>query len=224
MERLEDYIAFDLEFNQHEGQTHLIQVSAVRFRDGQEIDDYDSYVHTSVPLKSFINGLTGITAETLKDAPPVEEVIKEFQEFVGSLPMIGYNAVKSDLPILVEHGLDYSQQYKVDLYDEAFERRSSDLHGIANLKLQTVASFLGFQGQSHNSLEDARMTARVYESFLESDQARELLGTESSLSNNPFGGLDFFEEAYLSTCPYQFAKVSLDNLENVLNYLKAELD
>lgn len=30
MERLEDYIAFDLEFNQHEGQTHLIQVSAVR--------------------------------------------------------------------------------------------------------------------------------------------------------------------------------------------------
>ena len=28
MERLEDYIAFDLEFNQHEGQTHLIQVSA----------------------------------------------------------------------------------------------------------------------------------------------------------------------------------------------------
>ena len=78
----------------------------------------------------------------------------------------------------------------MDLYDEAFERRSSDLHGIANLKLQTVASFLGFQGQSHNSLEDARMTARVYESFLESDQARELLGAESSLSNNPFGGLD----------------------------------
>ena len=34
----------------------------------REIDAYDSYVHTSVPLKSFINGLTGITAETLKDA------------------------------------------------------------------------------------------------------------------------------------------------------------
>ena len=37
-------------------------------------------------------------------------------------------------------------------------------------------------------------------------------------------GLDFFEEAYLDVCPYQFAKVSLENLENVLNYLKAELD
>jgi len=37
-------------------------------------------------------------------------------------------------------------------------------------------------------------------------------------------GLDFFEEAYLGTCPYQFAKVSLDNMEKVLNYLKAELE
>ena len=190
MEKLRDYIAFDLEFNQHEGVTHLIQVSAVRFQDGQEIGDFDSYVHTSVPLKSFINGLTGITAETLKDAPKVEQVLKYFQGFVGNLPIVGYNASKSDLPILLEHGLDYRDQYKVDLYDEAFERRSSDLHGIANLKLQTVANFLGFKGQSHNSLEDARMTARVYEAFLESDEGKLLLEEQSNLSMNPFGGLD----------------------------------
>ena len=190
MEKLRDYIAFDLEFNQHEGVTHLIQVSAVRFQDGQEIGDFDSYVHTSVPLKSFINGLTGITAETLKDAPKVEQVLKYFQGFVGNLPIVGYNAAKSDLPILMEHGLDYHDQYKVDLYDEAFERRSSDLHGIANLKLQTVANFLGFKGQSHNSLEDARMTARVYEAFLESDEGKLLLEEQSNLSMNPFGGLD----------------------------------
>ena len=190
MEKLRDYIAFDLEFNQHEGVTHLIQVSAVRFQDGQEIGAFDSYVHTSVPLKSFINGLTGITAETLKDAPKVEQVLQDFQAFVGNLPIVGYNAAKSDLPILLEHGLDYRDQYKVDLYDEAFERRSSDLHGIANLKLQTVANFLGFKGQSHNSLEDARMTARVYESFLESDEGKLLLEEQSNLSMNPFGGLD----------------------------------
>ena len=190
MEKLRDYIAFDLEFNQHEGVTHLIQVSAVRFQDGQEIGAFDSYVHTSVPLKSFINGLTGITAETLKDAPKVEKVLKDFQAFVGNFPIVGYNAAKSDLPILLEHGIDYRDQYKVDLYDEAFERRSSDLHGIANLKLQTVANFLGFKGQSHNSLEDARMTAHVYEAFLESDEGKLLLEEQSNLSMNPFGGLD----------------------------------
>ena len=190
MEKLRDYISFDLEFNEHQDKTHLIQVSAVRFKDGEEVGAFDSYVHTDVPLKSFINGLTGITSETLKDAPKVEDVLKNFQAFIGQLPIVGYNAAKSDLPILLEHGLDYSSQYQVDLYDEAFKRRSSDLHGIANLKLQTVASFLGFKGQSHNSLEDARMTARVYEAFLDSDESKILLNVKSSLNSNPFGGLD----------------------------------
>ena len=190
METVRDYISFDLEFNKHQDQTHLIQVSAVHFKDGEEVGAFDSYVYTDVPLKSFINGLTGITSETLKDAPKVDEVLQKFQDFVCDLPLIGYNAEKSDLPILLEHGFDYSHQYLVDVYNEALERRSSDLHGIANLKLQTVASFLGFKGQSHNSLEDARMTARVYEAFLESDESRLLLNSQSSLNSNPFGGLD----------------------------------
>ena len=190
METVRDYISFDLEFNKHQDKTHLIQVSAVHFKDGEEVGAFDSYVYTDVPLKSFINGLTGITSETLKDAPKVEEVLQKFQDFVGALPLVGYNAAKSDLPILLEYGLDYRDQYKVDLYDESFERRSSDLHGITNLKLQTVASFLGFKGKSHNSLEDARMTARVYEAFLESDESRLLLNTQSNLNSNPFGGLD----------------------------------
>ena len=190
METVRDYISFDLEFNKHQDKTHLIQVSAVHFKNGEELGAFDFYVYTDVPLKSFINGLTGITSETLKDAPKVEEVLQKFQDFVGALPLVGYNAAKSDLPILLEYGLDYRDQYKVDLYDEAFERRSSDLHGITNLKLQTVASFLGFKGKSHNSLEDARMTARVYEAFLESDESRLLLNTQSNLNSNPFGGLD----------------------------------
>lgn len=190
METVRDYISFDLEFNKHQEKTHLIQVSAVHFKDGEEVGAFDSYVYTDVPLKSFINGLTGITSETLKDSPKVEEVLQKFQEFIGNLPLVGYNAAKSDLPIFQEYGLDYREQYLVDLYNEALERRSSDLHGIANLKLQTVASFLGFKGQSHNSLEDARMTAQVYEAFLESDESRLLLNSQSSLNSNPFGALD----------------------------------
>ena len=190
METLREYISFDLEFNKHQDKTQLIQVSAVHFKEGEEVGAFDSYVYTDVPLKSFINGLTGITSETLKGAPKVEEVLQKFQDFVGNLPLIGYNAAKSDLPILLEHGVDYSHQYQVDVYNEALERRSSDLHGIANLKLQTVANFLGFKGQSHNSLEDARMTARVYEAFLESDESRLLLNSQTSLNSNPFGALD----------------------------------
>ncbi len=37
---------WDLEFNQFGWKYHIIQVSAVRFADGQEVAHYDSYAHT----------------------------------------------------------------------------------------------------------------------------------------------------------------------------------
>ncbi len=49
---------------------------------------------------------------------------------------------------------------------EAFERRPSGLHGIKS-QLHTVAEFWGWE--NHDSLEDAYMTALVYEQFLEFD-------------------------------------------------------
>ncbi|VTS44661.1 exonuclease [Streptococcus porcinus] len=190
MEKLTHYIAFDLEFNTVKDVSHLIQLSAVKMANHEEIDSFDSFVYTDVPLQSFINGLTGITADKIAKAPKINQVLEEFQVFVGDCALIGYNSQKSDLPILADNGLDLSGHYKVDLYDEAFERRSSDLNGITNLKLTTVASFLGIKGKGHNSLEDARMTARVYEAFLELDDNKNYLNQqEEVISNNPFAGL-----------------------------------
>ncbi|MGT2888048.1 3'-5' exonuclease [Streptococcus didelphis] len=195
MEKLETYIAFDLEFNTVNELSHLIQLSAVKYRGDQEIDSFDTYVYTDVPLQSFINGLTGITADKIAQAPKVDSVIASFKDFVGDLPLIGYNAYKSDLPILAENGLDLNEQYKVDLYDQAYERRSTDLNGIRNLKLTTVAEFLNITGKGHNSLEDARMTARVYHYFLECDENKSLLSNQENLEvTNPFAALgNFFD-------------------------------
>lgn len=190
MENLKTYVAFDLEFNTVDEVSHIIQLSAVKFIDHTEAETFDTYVFTEVPLQSFINGLTGITAEKIASAPKIETVISKFTSFVGELPLVGYNAGKSDLPLLAENGLDLTERYRVDLYDEAFERRSTDLNGIINLKLTSVAEFLGIKGRGHNSLEDARMTALVYEKFLELDDNKSYLNQqEESHGNNPFAAL-----------------------------------
>lgn len=197
MKNLVNYVAFDLEFNTVANQSHILQVSAVKFENNQEVDTFDSYVYSSVPIQSFINGLTGITAEKIETAPPLNEVLDKFEHFIENFDLIGYNALKSDLPLLSENGLDLTSRYALDLYDEAFKRRSTDLNGIANLKLQSVANFLKITGKGHNSLEDARMTALVYEAFLENDRNRELLLQQKEAVNNPFGNLnlsDFLTE------------------------------
>ncbi|MFR4697636.1 MAG: 3'-5' exonuclease [Streptococcus salivarius] len=189
MENLETYIAFDLEFNTVDGVSHIIQVSAVKMDQHKEVGQFDSFVYSDVPLQSFINGLTGITADKIAKAPMLEYVLTDFKSFVGDTPLIGYNALKSDLPILAENGLDLEEQYALDVFDEAFDRRASDLNGIVNLKLTSVADFFGIKGHGHNSLEDARMTAQIYEKFLELDENAKLLEQQEEVSNNPFAAL-----------------------------------
>lgn len=189
MENLETYIAFDLEFNTVDGVSHIIQVSAVKMDQHKEVRQFDSFVYSDVPLQSFINGLTGITADKIAKAPMLESVLTDFKSFVGDTPLIGYNALKSDLPILSENGLDLEEQYALDVFDEAFDRRATDLNGIVNLKLTSVADFFGIKGHGHNSLEDARMTAQIYEKFLELDENAKLLEQQEEVSNNPFAAL-----------------------------------
>ena len=190
MENLQEYIAFDLEFNTVDDISHIIQVSAVKFSNHEEVDSFDTYVYTAVPLQSFINGLTGITADKIEKAPKIETVMADFKTFVGDTPLIGYNAIKSDLPLLLENGLALEDQYALDVFDEAFERRSTDLNGIANLKLTSVADLLGIKGNGQNSLEDARMTAFVYEKFLEFDENKSYLTQqEEVVTDNPFAAL-----------------------------------
>ena len=164
MEKLSEYISFDLEFNTVAEISHIIQVSAVKFRDGVEVDNFDTYVYTDVPLQSFINGLTGITSEKIAKAPKLDKVLADFKDFVGKTALVGYNALKSDLPLLAENDLDLTDFYKVDL-----------------------------SGHGHNSLEDARMTALVYEKFMEFDENKSYLTQqEEEHGDNPFAALGGF--------------------------------
>ena len=145
MKALEDYIAFDLEFNQYEGAYQIIQVSAVRFTNGKEVDHYDSYVYTDKPLKSFINGPTGITQDKIQ-MPHNSNRSSTNSRPCRRPALIGYNAQKSDLPTLLENGLDLEDQYALSMsLTRLSERRPSDLHGIKNLQPTPLQNFWELQ-------------------------------------------------------------------------------
>jgi DNA polymerase-3 subunit epsilon len=190
MKAIDDYVAFDLEFNTVDNVAHLIQVSAVKIENREEVATFDKLVYSDVPITAFITGLTGITTAKILKAEKVADVLEEFKNFVGDTPLIGYNAIKSDLPILKENGLDMDDQYAVDVFEEADELRGSKLHGLKNFKLGSVAEFFGIKGRAHNALEDARMTGLVYEAMRDMFDAEENYKQDDmTLDNNPFGAL-----------------------------------
>ncbi|SCA92366.1 DNA polymerase III alpha subunit DNA polymerase III epsilon chain [Pseudolactococcus piscium] len=194
MKTLEKYVAFDVEFNTVDEIEHLIQVSAVSFENGQEVAAFDSYVYSDVPVNSFVVGLTGITQEKVLTAPKASEALSKLKSFVSDLPVIVYNAHKSDLPILLENGLDLTSLYALDVYETADSMRDNKLHGIKNFQLKSLAEFFGVaEKNAHNALADARMTARIYEAMKDTQDAEKLLAKQNKKSvtddTNPFAGL-----------------------------------
>lgn len=190
MEELKDYVSFDLEFTRVEDVIHLLQVSAVKYRNHEEVASFDQYVYYDLQINSFIAGLTGITSAQIQGAKPKDEVLVDFKEFIEDLPLIAYNGLKSDIPVLQSHGLDLEDQFGLDIYHLARDYRGTYLRGIEGLSLQKVAVYLQIKGRGHHALEDARMTAQVYQALLELEENEVYQPEQESLSYNPFASLD----------------------------------
>ncbi len=89
----DEFVAFDLETtglsNVHDT---IIEIGAVRMKNGQELDRFQTFVAPGRKLEKKIIDLTGITDDMLVGAPDIAEVLPKFLEFVGDRPLIAHNA------------------------------------------------------------------------------------------------------------------------------------
>ncbi len=140
----------------------IIEIGAVRFRDGRIEDELNQLVNPGRPLPSFITSLTGITDEMLADAPRINEVLGPVQDFVGDLPILGHQ-VAFDLGFLQRKGL-FPDNPPLDTYDLA----AVVLPDAGRYSLGGLASHLQIpQRDAHRALEDARTTMQVYRRLYE---------------------------------------------------------
>lgn len=98
----------------------IIDVAIVRVgADGIE-ERFQSLVHPGdVEVTPFIQALTGISTEMLKDAPKRSEVLEQIRDFIGeTLPIIGHN-ISFDCDFLRVLGLKISKDREIDTCDFA---------------------------------------------------------------------------------------------------------
>ena len=95
------FVVFDFEttgFNAG-GKDSIIEIGAVKIKNGEIIDRYDELINPGRPLPEKIIELTNITDEMLKDKDTEENAVKRFKEWYGDLPMVAHNA-KFDVSFL----------------------------------------------------------------------------------------------------------------------------
>ena len=88
------YVVFDFEttgLNAGAGDS-IIEVGAVKLKNGEIIDRFDKFINPGKKLPPHIVEITNITDDMLKDCDDEETVIKSFIKWVGDLPMVAHNA------------------------------------------------------------------------------------------------------------------------------------
>ncbi len=97
------YVVFDLEATRQDAlspYTEIIQIAGECWRDGVCQQKFDSFVRPLKEVQERIHQLTKIERQDLINAPPIEEVLPAFLDFVGDLPLIAHNGADYDGPLL----------------------------------------------------------------------------------------------------------------------------
>ncbi|MFC4712446.1 PolC-type DNA polymerase III [Planococcus dechangensis] len=89
----ETYVVFDLETTGLSAvYDTIIELAAVKIKGGQIIEKFERFANPHHPLSSTTIELTGITDDMVKNAPEVEDVIREYHEWAGDHIMVAHNA------------------------------------------------------------------------------------------------------------------------------------
>jgi DNA polymerase-3 subunit epsilon len=152
----------------------VIEVGAVKLRDGVIIDRFQSLMNPGLRIDRFIENYTGITNLMLQGAPQVADVMREFSRFIGSLPLVAHNAAFDRRFLeaeLARIGRQHTQGFGCSML--AARRIFPD---APNHKLETLVRYRNLRtgGVFHRGLADAEMTAQLWLAM--SDELRRVYG------------------------------------------------
>lgn len=97
---LKPYVVLDLETTGLNLESDdIIEVALIKEVEG-ELFFYEKLIQTSKQLSAEISNLTGLTNQQLNtEGSPLEDVLKETVQFIGDLPIVGFN-VKFDIAMI----------------------------------------------------------------------------------------------------------------------------
>ena len=165
------YVVFDFEttgFNAG-GKDSIIEIGAVKLKNGEIIDKFDMLINPGKPLSPHISELTGITDFMLKDAPTEEEAVKEFIKWTGNLPMVAHNA-KFDASFLTMAYKKYNLgEYTNPLLDTLELSRAIEPTAARHSLSALVKRYdIPWDEESHHRGDyDAEATALIFYKMLE---------------------------------------------------------
>ncbi|RID85303.1 3'-5' exonuclease [Peribacillus asahii] len=157
---------FDLEttgFHPQKGD-EILSIGAVKMVGDQVMEDetYYSLVNCNEPLSEHVKNLTGICEGELAEAPSLEQVLKEFYQFIESQPLVAHHA---------NHEKSFMQHATSSVLKLNFQHRIMDTSFLTKvvvpkkdlITLDDCCNHFGISIEKrHHALHDAIGTAKLW--------------------------------------------------------------
>ena len=149
----------------------IIEIGAILYENGEAADSFESLLQPRVNemgdyVSPFITQLTGITNEMLDAAPPAEQVLAEFFDFLGDSIIVGYN-VNFDVNFLYDEIYDKLGEYMSNDFIDILRMAKKLFPEMSHHRLADMTARFGITNKSaHRALSDVEATFACFKELL----------------------------------------------------------
>ncbi|MEG1158495.1 MAG: exonuclease domain-containing protein, partial [Christensenellaceae bacterium] len=156
-----EFVVFDIETT---GLSHIncdiTEIGAVRIINGEQTEQFQTFVRPANPIPAKIVGLTGITDDMVKDAPLPEQALRAFKEFCGENAVLVAHNAEFDTKFIFHHSKKIGIEYHNKVIDSiALCRLAYPM--LKSYRLNAVAQHLKIYLDHHRAVNDAICTSEI---------------------------------------------------------------
>ena len=161
----DEIVCFDIETTGLKvTQEAITEIGAVRLRNGEIVETFQTFVDPERRLTPEIIGLTGITDDMLRGAPKLKDALTAFLTFAGGAPLAAHNA-EFDISFIRAGCRKCSIPFEPTYIDTLILAQNL-LPGLGKYKLDIVAEHLQLpQFNHHRASDDAVPVAQMLTKF-----------------------------------------------------------
>lgn len=160
-----DYTIFDLETTGLSPDTDaVIEISALKVVNGEIIEEFSTLVNPEEHIPYSVSSITGIMDDMVKDAPTMDDAVKQFKSFIGDYVLLGHNIKRFDLKFIQRDAIRFLGKPFSNEYVDTLFLAQRYLPELKSHSLEALADHYGvsYEG-AHRAIVDCRINKTIYD-------------------------------------------------------------